>query len=132
MRLPPLIMAFGFSAALIASLWCEWVIARMGGGSILVPPVTLLAAIAAMAALPFSLRIWCAAAAGFVLDSVGLPPFGAAMLLFIFLACMIEAARLVIADRASLFAKVAMAAGLYLLAYGAGPLARTAAGLLRL
>ncbi|MFY9462555.1 MAG: hypothetical protein WAP52_00005 [Candidatus Sungiibacteriota bacterium] len=132
MKIPMIIGILGIGAALAAAIFCEWVIARIAGGSVVVPPVTVLAVILVMTALPFSFRIWLALAAGFLLDSVALPPFGATILLFVFLAGVMEIVRAVMADRKSYFAKTVTGAGLCLLAYGAAPLARVAAVLLRL
>ena len=118
------------AAASVASLLCEWVIARLVGGSVLVPPVATLATILVMQWLSFPASIGYGLAAGFLIDSVALPPFGATIVLFIFLACAREGARVVMADHKSYIAKIAMVAGLYAIAYGVAPLARAAAGLL--
>lgn len=131
MRPPLAIGIVVVGAALAVSLFGEWVIARVAGGSALVLPVTTLAVILVMRVLPFSAGIWFGLAAGFLLDSVALPPFGATILLFLFLACVMEAVRVVMANHESYPAKIAMVAGLYILAYGAAPLARAAAMLLR-
>ncbi|GEM_PF-2330884 len=112
------------SIALALSLMGEWIIARSVAGSIMVPPLATLAVILAMVVLPFSLGLWCALVAGFVFDSVALPPFGASIVAFFFLACVIEIARLVIADRIAPLTKAAMAAGLVVLAGIAAPVIR--------
>lgn len=117
---------------LVAALFCEWVIVRSFGGSIYMPSATALAVILIMFVLPFSWGLWVAGVWGFVIDSIALPPFGATILLFLFLACAIEIIRIVIAESKSYLAKVAVVAGLYILAYIAAPAARVAAALLRL
>ncbi len=118
--------------AVPVALFCEWVIARLAPGSAFVPPAATFAGVLVMQALPFSVGLWYGLAAGFLLDSVALPPFGATMLLFLFLACAMGIARLVIADRMSPLAKAAVVAGLFALAYAVAPLARAAAALLSL
>ena len=126
-------LGIGFVAvavALVASLFGEWVVARLVGGSTVVPPLTTLAMIIVIQVLPFPASIGYAVAAGFLVDSVALPPFGATIVLFIFLACVREGTRVVMADHKSYAAKIAMTAGLCVIAYGATPWARVAAGLL--
>lgn len=132
MKPPRAITMVMISVALALSLMGEWAVARSAAGSILVPPLATLAVILAMAVLPFSLGLWCALAAGFVFDSVALPPFGASIVLFVFLACVIEIARLVIADRIAPLTKAALAAGLVVLAGIAAPVIRAAMAFLHL
>ncbi len=130
---PPLVINVAVAgAALVLAIFCEWVIARLMGGSAFVPSVTTLAVIFVMQALPFPVGLWYGLAAGFLLDSVAPPPFGATILLFLFLACVMEVVRAVMADRKSYTATIAMAAGLYILAYWSVPLVRAAAMALKL
>lgn len=131
MRMPRAVGIVVIGAVFVVALFCEWAIARSVSGIAFLPPVTLLAVLLIMLALPFSLGLWVAWVGGFLIDSVALPPFGATILLFLFLACAIEAGRAVMAERKSYLAKIAMVAGLSLLAYGVAPLARAAAALLK-
>ena len=120
------------AGAVFAALFCEWVIARLAGGSALALPVAVFAVTVMLSVLPFLPGLWLALAAGFLLDSAALPPFGATILLFLFLACVMEAVRAVMADRKSYGAKIGVAAGLYLLVYALAPSVRAIAILLKL
>lgn len=131
MRLSSGIGFVAVAATLIASLFGEWTVARLAGGSAVIPPLTTLATVIVIQVLPFSASIGYAAAAGFLVDSVALPPFGATITLFIFLACVREVMRVVMADHKSYAAKIAMTAGLCVIAYGATPWARGVAAALR-
>lgn len=130
MRLPWVKGLLIVGATLAGSLIAEWIVARAVAGSIVVPPMTTFAVILTMQALPFPLALVLALGAGFFFDSISLPPFGAAIALFLFLACVMEIGRALIADRTSRIVRFAMAAGLYFLAYGVAPLARSAAAFL--
>lgn len=114
------------AVALVASLCGEWIVAPLIGGSAVVPPMTALVSVIVMGALSFPASIGYAVAAGFLVDSVALPPFGATMALFIVLACAWEGIRALMADHKSYTAKIAMVAGLCVIAYGVAPWTRAA------
>lgn len=117
-------------AAFAASLGCEWVLARLAGGSAFIPPVTTLAVMAILWFIPFGPGLALALAAGFLLDSMAPPPFGSTMLLFVVLACVREAARQILVKRVRFAVHGALAAGFMLLAGALAFLARVAAGLM--
>jgi len=132
MNMRPRTRGILIAGAVLAALFSEWMIARSAGGRVFVPPMTALAVIVAVRLLPFSGGLWVALAAGFLLDSVGLPPFGATILAFVFMVCAIKAVQWVIADPASYRAKFALVAGWYLCVAAVMPLARIGAALLKL
>jgi cell shape-determining protein MreD len=78
----------------------------------------------------FSAGLWFALIAGFTIDSIALPPFGATVILFASLACMMALARILMAERRSYTMSVVWGAGFCVVAWAIVPLARAAAGLL--
>lgn len=111
----------------LAGLFCEWVLARMLGGIAVLPSVAAITVIVVLAAVPLWAGLLSGAAAGFLFDSMALPPFGATMLLFVFLACAAHLFKAVVADRDSRRVRIFLCAVLVLFAFLARPLARIVA-----
>lgn len=114
--------------SVLAGLFCEWAIARMLGGISALPSVAVITVIVLLAAVPLWAGLLSGVAVGFLFDSMALPPFGATMLLFVFLACAAHLFKTVVADRDSLRVRIVLCAALALLAFLARPLARIIAG----
>lgn len=114
------------------AVFSEWVIARMLGGSSFLPSVAMIGVVIILVASPLVAGLLFAMAAGFILDSIALPPFGATLLLFLFLACMTHLLKAVIADRDSYRVRIVLGVAVACLGFLVLPLARIAAGHLHL
>lgn len=112
--------------SVLGALAFEWIISPFVGS--VLPPLAVLTTTAWFFVLPMPWRLSLGGAIGFFLDSVSLPPFGAAMVLFLFLSLAVEALETLLADRDSYAAKAAVFVVLVVLILLFAPLARIAAG----
>lgn len=78
--------------------------------------------------LPLSWRLWYAGIAGFILDSIALPPFGTMLLLFLFLSVVAGGLKVVLASRDSNVARAVSITIFCGMMIGGVPVARAAAG----
>ena len=128
MKTPRYIFFFIVIGSVLVGLWCEWVIAYAAGGIAILPSVALITMIIVFTAVPLWAGLLLAMTAGFLLDSIALPPFGASMLLLLFLASVTYVLKTIIVDRDSYRMKGILCVALILVAILARPFIEIIAG----
>ena len=116
----------------IAGLFCQLALGRLIGGSIFMPSLAVLAIALWFPIMAGHSRFIIGSGAGFLLDSLGLPPFGSTIILFYLLASAAWVLERVFANRESGAGQTAVYATLLLLALFAPPLTRILAAHLTL
>ena len=108
----------------IAGLFCQLALGRLIGGGVFMPSLAVLAIMLWFPAMTSPHRFLIGAGAGFLLDSLGLPPFGSTIILFYLLASAAWVLERIFANRESGAGQTAMYATLLVLALFAPPLTR--------
>jgi len=107
MRSPLLLFCLAL-ITLAGAMLLQWAVSSLiFGMPAVIPSLVVLAVAAWLWMLPLGWRLGYAAIAGFVLDSLALPPFGTMMLLFFILALAVSGLKRILASRDSRAAQIA-------------------------